>query len=193
MNKRQKLVQKITLPNNKGQMVLEEEWDSDDGTDRCSLVIEETETQCIPFDKATKIQTDNQVCQGCELDFGQRSVGPLKQIWTKFEENRELPIGKLAELISDCFEQLVVIPSIESGGEIISSWSASSVETHLTSHMIDDRLISITSLKTLRALENSLKDRIHRQDGEIDHRAVASLLNCQKQSLALLHKLSDVN
>ena len=194
MNKRQRVSHKITRPG-KEDLVVEEEWDEEEeeGVGGSVLEINEVESECIPFDKATNMSSDCAgVCQGCELEFGPRSVGMLKKVWSTFEQNRELPIERLSKLISDAFEQLIVVPSIESGGEIIDSWNPRSVEIHLSYHMVDERLMTLTSLKTLRSLESSLKDRIHRKDGEIDHRAVMSLLNCQKQSLSLLHKLSDI-
>lgn len=184
---------KISIPG-RNDIIVEQSDDEMSDTESVIEITKGTQSVCthIPFEDATKTDAFSETCQGCKFGFGPSSTGVMKTLWSIFEKNRNMDEHHLAVLISDAFEKLIVEPSLASNnGEVIESWNEKTVIKHIRDHIVDDTFIVYSNLKILRSLQNSSLGQVHLSDGRIDYRAIASVLNIQKQQQSWLSKLES--
>lgn len=111
------------------------------------------------FDK----EDTEEYCWGCDFRFGQSRIAGMHanmdDVWFAFDHNRDLPLDKLAELISKVQEERVYLPAL-SAGEDAEPWPEDIIKIHLRVHMVEPVLQLNADVKDANVIKSALKDTL---------------------------------
>lgn len=102
-------------------------------------------------------------CWGCDYRFGSSRIAGLHanvdDVYAAFEQNRDLPIDRLAELIEQTHEERIYLPALRAG-EHVEPWPAEMIKTHLRIHMVEPSLQLNALVKDANVIVSALKDSL---------------------------------
>jgi hypothetical protein len=139
---------------------------------------------------------DSRTCQGCIYRFAPPVLGKQKtgidDVYAIYAQNRYIDEDHLADLISQAFEEKVLLPGLLNGSSANTSpWLPSSIKHHLKHHQHDAEYAVINDIRDCKVLEDGLKKYISDQDPSDmpDVVAISSLLSVKKLKLSLYQKM----
>lgn len=151
--------------------------------------------ETIPLNAVKKIRTTHSDCPACVYKLFKTQTSSdrvLQSMYNSYHDNKDCPGEKLATIIVKAYYDYFVDAQRKRGETDIIPWTDEYALEHIFEHDVDRELILRQDIRQFNMIEASLKDRIHIKGGtgvEIDHRAIVSLLNVNKQKSALMNAL----